>query len=100
MDKAAQAAAERKAKAAAWHREVSAMKARAAAVDWSKTDFSKLAASDIGVKFGAPMTEEEFAEYRRRQGGRPLHVIKKTVADGAAGGAGTESEKFSALNPQ
>lgn len=59
-----------------WRREVQAMAARASSVDWSRVDWSKLKASDIGVKFGAPMTEEEFKEYRRRQGARPVHVIR------------------------
>lgn len=74
---------EQQAKAArAWAAQVEAMRARAAAVDWSKVDWSRLNAKDIGVQMGPPMTEAQFAEYRRRQGGRPVHVIRRD-----AGGA-------------
>lgn len=31
------------------------------------TDWSKLKASDIGVRFGKPMTREEFLEYRKNK---------------------------------
>jgi hypothetical protein len=41
------------------------------AVDWSK-----LKPSDISVMFGKPMTEAEFAEYRKARGGRPMHVLR------------------------
>ena len=70
---------------AEWQRMVAAMQARAQAVDWSKVDWSKLSPSDIGVRFGAPMTEEEFAEYRKRRGS--VHVIKQTHLGQAAKGA-------------
>lgn len=83
---------------AEWQRMVAAMQARAQAVDWSKVDWSKLSPSDIGVRFGAPMTEAEFAEYRKRRGS--VHVIKPgqaakgadaTAAPGASGGGRTKN---------
>ena len=52
-----------------WRAQVAEMKARAASVDWSKVDFSKLAPRDIGVQFGPMLTEEQFREYRKRAGG-------------------------------
>lgn len=58
-----------------WHALVSSMKSKAAAVDWSGVDWSKLKASDVGVHIGAPMTEEQFLEYKKRQG-QSVHVIK------------------------
>lgn len=49
--------------------------AAAAQVDWNKVDWSSLAASDVGVRVGKPMTAEEFAAYRaKRKGG--VHVIR------------------------
>lgn len=41
----------------------------------SVEEAKRLKPEDIGVSFGRPMTEEEFAEYRRRRGGRPVRVI-------------------------
>lgn len=66
---------------AAWAATVQAMRAKAAGIDWSKVDWSKLSAKDIGVQFGPVMTEEQFREYRKRQADRPVTVIRHT-ADG------------------
>lgn len=52
-----------------WEKKVAGMSAASAATDWSKTDFSKLTARDIGVNFGPPMTEEQFKQYREKRGG-------------------------------
>lgn len=61
---------------AAWARECEDMRRRSEAVDWSNVDWSKLRASDVGFK-AAPflLSEEEFAEYRKRAG-KPVHVVK------------------------
>lgn len=66
--------------ASEWMRAAQAMKARSAAVDWGKADWSKLQPSDIGVHFGPMMSEEEFKEYQRRKGAQNVHVVsmKKT----------------------
>ena len=40
-----------------------------AGIDWSKIDLSKLKASDIGVRMGPMLTEEEFAAYRASRPG-------------------------------
>ncbi len=50
-----------------WVRHVATMNEQARGVDWSKVDWSKLQAKDVGVRFGPIMTEEQFREYRRRQ---------------------------------
>jgi hypothetical protein len=52
-----------------------------AQVDWSRVDWSRLAASDIGYSLGPAMTEEQFAEYRRRAGGR-VQVLKSPAPGG------------------
>ena len=76
-----------------WQARVAAMRQRAAGVDWSKMDWSKLKASDIGVCFGKPMTEAEFAEYRKR---RPVTVVRADGTGSAAaegsGPAGTAGQ--------
>ena len=56
-----------------WTRKMDTMKQQSQSVDWSKFDFSKLQASDIGVSMGPMMSEEEFKEYRKRA---PVHVIQ------------------------
>ena len=56
-----------------WQAVVAAMQGKAQAIDWSKVDWSKVSPSDIGVRFGAPMTEAEFREYRKN---KPVHVVK------------------------
>lgn len=61
--------------AAEWMRAAQAMKARSAAVDWTKADWSKLQPSDIGVHFGPALSEEEFKEYQRRKGAQNVHVV-------------------------
>ena len=61
--------------ASEWMRAAQAMKARSAAVDWGKADWSKLQPSDIGVHFGPMMSEEEFKEYQRRKGAQNVHVV-------------------------
>ena len=43
------------------------MKQRSQNVDWSKFDFSKLNPKDLGVQFGPPMDEHQFAEYRKNR---------------------------------
>lgn len=58
-----------------WKSMTDAMKARTASVDWSKVDWSKLTAADIGVHMGPMMTEEQFREYQRRKGSA-VHVIR------------------------
>lgn len=57
----------------AWSKKMDTMKQQSQSVDWSKFDFSKLQASDIGVSMGPMMSEEEFKEYRKRA---PVHVIQ------------------------
>ena len=43
----------------------------------SVEDAKRLKPEDIGLSFGKPMTEEEFAAYRAaRRGGRPIKVLK------------------------
>lgn len=65
----------REAAQADWKATVDAMRAKTAGVDWRGVDWSQLRASDVGVQFGMPMTEEEFKEYRKRQGSNNVHVI-------------------------
>lgn len=60
---------------AQWERQVAGMKARAAGIDWSRVDLSRLQPSDIGVQFGPMMSEEQFREYRKRTGGK-VSVLK------------------------
>jgi hypothetical protein len=58
----------------AWDKQVQSMKEKSEAIDWSGADWSKLKPKDIGVTFGPPMTEEQFAEYRKN---KAVKVIKK-----------------------
>lgn len=60
---------------AEWERKTRAMTEATAGVDWSGVDWSKLRPQDIGVRFGPPMTAEQFAEYKRRKHGR-VDVVK------------------------
>lgn len=60
--------------AAEWERTVASMRAKAQGVDWSKVDWSKLTAKDVGVQIGPMMTREQFEEYRRRSG-RPVQTV-------------------------
>lgn len=69
-----------------WQRRVGEMSSKTKEVDWSKTDFSKLQPSDIGVQMGPAMTEEEFRDYRRRTGGGARVIGSASV--GSAPGAG------------
>ncbi len=78
---------------AAWLRQTAAMQQRAAGVDWSGVDWSKLNPRDIGVTFGPPMTEEQFKAYKARRaasGQAAPTVVKHTMGAGAppADGAG------------
>lgn len=67
---------EQQARAAEWATRTQSMRAAASAVDWSKVDWSKLGAKDVGVRMGPVMTEEQFREYRHRQGAAPVHIIR------------------------
>lgn len=58
-----------------WARAVAGMKTQSAAIDWSRVDFSQLQASDVGVKFGPLLTEEQFKQYRKGAAG-DVHVVK------------------------
>ena len=81
-----------KAKGAAmadWQAVVAAMQSKAQAIDWSKVDWSKLSPSEIGVRFGAPMTEAEFREYRKN---KAVHVVKAN-AGGTAPPVAAPSKK-------
>lgn len=59
---------------AEWERMVSSMRAKAQGVDWTRVDWSKLTAKDVGVQMGPLMTREQFEEYRRRAG-RPVQTV-------------------------
>ena len=79
------AMSEQQAQAArAWAAQVQGMRGRADGVDWSKVDWSKLGAKDVGVHMGPVMTEEQFKAYRERSG-RNVHVVR---AAGDAKGTG------------
>jgi len=56
-------------------REIADMKAAAAVADWGRTDFANLKPSDIGVRLGPMLTEEQFREYRKQAGGA-VRVVK------------------------
>ena len=49
-----------------WERRVASMKSQAARVDWGKVDWSKVEPSDIGVRMGPVMTEDQFRKYREK----------------------------------
>lgn len=51
-------------------------RARSAAVDWSKVDWSRLKPSDVSVRMGPMMTEEQFAEYRKT---RTVAVLNSNI---------------------
>lgn len=61
---------------AVWKAVTDAMKAQSAGVDWSKVDWSKMTASDIGVQMGPVMTEEQFRAYQQRKGADRVHIIR------------------------
>lgn len=65
-----------------WERDWAAMRRASEAIDWSGVDWSKLRPQDVGFQ-AAPflLTEEQFAEYRKRAGGR-VHVVSKAAKNG------------------
>ena len=51
----------------AWERRAKAMDDAAARPPPPPPDWKDLKPADIGVRFGAPLTAEQFAEYRKRR---------------------------------
>lgn len=52
-----------------WEKRAGSMNttAQPANIDWSKLDVSKLMTDGMGVRIGAPLTEEQFKEYQAQK---------------------------------
>jgi hypothetical protein len=59
-----------------WDKKSDEMRRASANVDWSGVDWSKLNPKDVGVELGPAMTEEQFAEYRKK---RRVQILGRTT---------------------